>query len=119
MKLELVLDSDRVAQGERVNGRIDVLEGGPSRSLTLTLTFHEQTQSYSVVRYSSGGTIHEGELVTGQPVTFDFTVPAEAPPSVKCKHSELYWELAVTSDEHGLDTHVQRRLTVIPASRRA
>jgi hypothetical protein len=113
VKLELVLDSDRVAQGEKVNGRIDVLEGGPSRSLTLALTFHEQTQSYAAVRYSSGGVIHEGELVAGQPVDFDFTVPAEAPPSVKCQHSELYWELAVTSDEHGLDTHVRRRLSVV------
>ena len=116
MKLELVLDTDAVAQGEKVNGRVDVLEGGPSRSLTLTLTFREQTQSYSVVRYSSGGVVHEGELVTGNPVTFDFTVPAEAPPSVKCKHSELSWELAVTSDEHGLDTHADRRLTVVAAT---
>ena len=113
MKLELVLDSDRIAQGEKVNGRIDVLEGGASRSLTLTLTFHEQTQSYSAVGYSSGGVVHEGELVTGQPVAFDFTVPAEAPPSVKCEHSELYWDLAVTSDEPGLDTHLQRRLVVV------
>ena len=113
MKLELVLDSDRVAQGEKVNGRVEVIEGGPSRSLKLTLTFHEQTQSYSVVRYDSGGVIHEGDLVTGNPVKFDFTVPAEAPPSVKCKHSELYWELAITSDEQGLDTAVQRRLEVI------
>ena len=113
MKLEIVLDSDRAAQGDKVTGRVDVVEGGPSRSLTLTLTFHEQTQSYAVVRYDSGGVIHEGEVVTGTPVDFDFTVPAEAPPSIKCKHSELYWELAITSDEHGLDTHVTRRLEVI------
>jgi len=113
VKLEIVLDSDRAAQGDKVTGRVDVVEGGPSRSLTLTLTFHEQTQSYAVVRYDSGGVIHEGEVVTGTPVDFDFTVPAEAPPSVKCKHSELYWELAITSDEHGLDTHVARRLEVI------
>jgi len=113
VKLEIILDSDRAAQGDKGAGRVDVVEGGPSRSLTLTLTFHEQTQSYSVVRYDSGGVIHEGEVVTGTPVDFDFTVPAEAPPSVKCKHSELYWELAITSDEHGLDTDVSRRLEVI------
>ena len=113
MKLELVLEADRVAQGEKVTGRVDVVEGGPSRSLTLTLTFHEQTQSYSSIRYDSGGPIHTGELLTGQPVDFDFTVPAEAPPSLKSKHAELYWELAITSDEHGLDTHAQRRLEVI------
>jgi len=113
VKLEIVLDSDRAAQGDKVTGRVDVVEGGPSRSLTLTLTFHEQTQSYAVVRYDSGGVIHEGEVVTGTPVDFDCTVPAEAPPSLKCKHSELYWELAITSDEHGLDMHVARRLEVI------
>ena len=112
MKLELVL-GERAAQGERVTGRVDLVEGGASRSLSLTLSFHEQTQSYSAVRYSSGGEIHTGDLVTGQPIDFDFTVPAEAPPSLKSKHAELYWELAITSDEHGLDTHAQQRLEVI------
>ncbi|MDX6436657.1 MAG: hypothetical protein QOK34_1491 [Gaiellaceae bacterium] len=114
MKLELVLDSASVIRGEKVNGRVDVIEGGPARSLKLTLTFHEQTQSYAVVRYDSGGVIHEGDLVTGIPVEFDFTLPDAAPPSLKCEHSELYWELTITSDEQGLDTLVQRRLEVIP-----
>ena len=40
MKLEIVLDSDRAVQGNKVTGRVDVVEGGASRSLTLTLTFH-------------------------------------------------------------------------------
>jgi hypothetical protein len=113
VKLELSLDSASVTRGEKVNGRVDVIEGGPARSLKLSLTFHEQTQSYAVVRYDSGGVIYEGDLVTGTPVDFDFTLPGAAPPSLKCEHSELFWELAITSDEQGLDTVLTRRLEVI------
>jgi hypothetical protein len=56
--------------------------------------------------------VHEGDLVTGQGHSFDFTMPAGAPPSVKTDHAELYWELELRSDEPGLDTNVRRRLEV-------
>jgi hypothetical protein len=112
VKLALELESDRVAPGEGVAGRVRVLEGGPSRSLTLTVSFHERTRDYSAIPYSSGSVVHEGELAAGQTIDFGFTMPAEAPPSVKWEHSELYWELELTSDEPGFDTHVTRRLEV-------
>ena len=113
MKLELELDSEPVAPGGDLSGRVNVLEGGESRSLTLTLTFHEKTADYAVTPLSSDVVLHEGNLTAGESYDFTFTLHDDAPPSVKCKHSELYWELAITSDEHGLDTHVTRRLEVI------
>ena len=60
-----------------------------SGPLTLTLALHERTRDFDVVAYSSSLAVHEGD--------FDFTLPAEAPPGVKGKHSELYWQLDVES----------------------
>jgi hypothetical protein len=113
VKLALELERDRVRPGERAAGRIDVLEGGESRSLTLTVSFHEHTGEFDVVPYRSGSVLHEGDLPTGQTVAFDFTLPAEAPPSLTCEHSELYWQLEIVSDEPGFDSRLTRRLEVV------
>ena len=113
MKLALELDSDRVAAGAPVAGRVVVLGGGESRSLTLTVSFHERTSSYGAVPYSSSSVLHEGDVADGQTFDFDFTLPAESPPSVKGKHAELFWELEARSDRPGFDTRVLRRIEVV------
>ncbi len=118
MKLALELDSDRVEAGGKVAGRIAVLEGGSSRKLALTLNFHEETRDYLVTPYSADTVVREGEVATGQSFEFRFTMPPEAHPSVKAKHSELYWELEVASDEPGLDSHGSRRLEVVAQPKR-
>ena len=117
MKLALELASDQVAAGDEVTGHVQVLEGGPARSLTLTLSFHEWTRDFAAVRYSSGGVVHEGDLVTGEPIAFNFTVPAEAPPSIKAEHSELYWELDVQSDRPGRDANASLRVEIQAGTR--
>lgn len=109
MKLELELDTDPLVAGEEVSGRVKVAEGGSSRTLTLTLSFHEQSRDYQAIRYSSDLSVHEGDLVTGQSYDFRFTTPAGAPPSFKSQHGELYWEVSVATDE----THVSRRVQVV------
>jgi hypothetical protein len=113
VKLELELDTDPLVAGKEVTGRVKVAEGGSSRTLTLTLSFHEHSRDYQAIPYSSDLSVHEGDLLTGQSFDFQFTVPAGAPPSFKSKHGELYWEVAVTSDESGHDTHVSRRVEVV------
>ena len=112
MKLALEL-RDRAVAGEQLSGAIRVEEGGESRLLTLTVAFHEETRDYSVVPVSSDRVLHEGELVTGQTVEFTLDVPADAPPSYKGEHSELWWEVAVHSADPGFDTRVSRRLEVV------
>ena len=112
MKLELVLQTDHVKPGGDVAGHIDVVEGGESRSLTVTLTFFEKTRDYSAAPHSSSFVVHEGDLKAGESYTFSFTLPAEAPTSAKTKNGELYWELEVKSDEQGLDSHARSRLEV-------
>lgn len=115
MKLEIELDDERVAAGENVSGRVVVREGGGSRSLTLTLSFRERSPSYVEIPFSEGGTLHEGDLVTGQALEFGFVLADDAPPSAKGKHGELFWELEAGSDEPGLDTRVIRVVHVTPA----
>lgn len=112
MKLTLELPDQAIA-GELVAGRIQVEEGGESRSLTIVVAFHEETRDYRLVPVSSDRVVHEGALVTGQTIDFSFDLPAEAPPSVKCEHSELWWEVYVHSADPGFDTRVSRQLAVV------
>lgn len=113
MRLELELKSDRAAPGGLVAGRIDVIEGGASRSLTLMLTLHERTSHFDVIAHSSAAVVHRGDLVTGQSFDFEIAVPPEAPPSVKTEHAELSWDLDLKSDEPGLDSRIGRRIEVV------
>ena len=112
MKLELELESDRVAPGDKVVGRVLVHEGGPSRSLTLSVSFHERSSGYDVIPFSSSAVVHEGELPTGAAVDFHFLLPADALPSVNGKQGELYWQIEATADRPGLDAHARRVVVV-------
>ena len=112
MKIELELQSDHIRPGGDVAGHVNVVEGGESRSLTLTVSFYEKTRDYFVPAYGSSFVVHEGDVKAGESYEFSFTLPVEAPTSAKTKNGELYWELEVKSDEHGLDTHAKRRLEV-------
>lgn len=112
MKLALELDADQVAAGEAVTGRVLVLEGGRSRSVTLTLSFRERSPAYLETSSSTSAVIHEGDLATGRALEFRLALPADAFPSVKGRHGELFWEVEAVSDEPGLDTRVSRRLEV-------
>lgn len=115
MKLELQLDADRVAAGEVVTGRVAVLEGGSSGSLTLTISFCERSPAYEAVVFSDATVVREGELATGVTVDFRYPLPESAPPSVEGKNGELFWELEVRADEPGLDTQARRRFEVVAA----
>jgi hypothetical protein len=115
VKLELQLDADRVAPGEEVTGRVLVHEGGRSRALTLTVSFCESSPSYQSAPLSQSTVLHEGDLAAGQAVEFRCELPELAPPGVKGKHGELYWELEVVSDEPGFDTRARRRFEVVAA----
>jgi hypothetical protein len=112
VKLELDLQADRVRPGGDVAGRVNVVEGGKSRSLTVSVSFCEKTRDYFVPAYGSSFVVHEGDVAAGESYEFSFTLPAEAPTSAKTGNGELYWELEARSDEHGLDSRAKRRLEV-------
>ena len=118
MRLEIQLDADRASAGEKLSGQINVLEGGPSRSLALTISFRERSPGYEAVPFSDSGVLHEGDLRAGEAIDFHYSMPDWALPSLKSEHGELYWELEARSDEPGLDTHVRRRIEVVSAEPR-
>jgi hypothetical protein len=113
VKLSLEFDREAVAAGEAVTGRVRILEGGASRSLTLTVSFCERSPSFLTVASADSGVIHEGDLATGGAVDFRFALPASAPPTVRGRHGELFWQLEAVSDEPGLDTRVARPFEVV------
>lgn len=117
MKLDIRLEDDAVAPGGELTGSILVLEGGRSRSLTLTVSFCERSPSFLSVAFESSNVVYEGDLATGQAVTFRYEVPASAPPSVKGRHGELFWQLEAVSNEPGLDTRATRLFTVAGTGR--
>jgi hypothetical protein len=119
-RFELRLDRERCAPGETISGTIDVLEGGPSRSLEMLLAYKEETEEYAAVANSiSSGPLHTGDLTTGMSFEFELALPADAFPNYRSEHGELYWELDVKSEEFGPDTHERRRIKVAPIERPA
>jgi hypothetical protein len=83
------------------------------RSLEARLEYNEETDDYLDVAASvPSGLLYEGDLVAGTSFEFELEVPAEALPNYRSKHGELYWQLDVTSEEPGRDTHERRRIEI-------
>lgn len=117
MKLDIQLDAEIVAQGEELTGHVRVLEGGASRSLTLTMSFCERSPAFLTTPFSERGILFEGDLAGGQAVEFRYRLPDWARPGVKGKHGELFWQLEAVSDEPGFDTRCSRRFEVASPAR--
>jgi hypothetical protein len=112
-RFDLQLDRERYAPGEVIHGRVNVLEGGGSRSLQVVLGYHEKTDDYSAVATTiPGPVLNEGDLRAGMAFDFELRLSSEAFPNLRSNHGELYWELDVKSDEFGRDTHIRRRIEV-------
>jgi hypothetical protein len=112
MKLEIALDAEAVAPGGTLRGLVDVLEGGEARSLTLTVSFCESSPSYMAVPFGRSDVIHEGDLATGQAVTFQYELPEWAPPGVKSEHAALFWQVEAIADRPGLDARASRQFQI-------
>jgi hypothetical protein len=110
---DLQLERDSFAPGERVAGTVLVTEGGGSRTLEVTLAFHEKSPDYEEIPVRETQALHTGDLQTGQALTFALDLPANALPGFRSEHGELYWELDLKSDETGPDTHARRRIEVV------
>ena len=114
--LELQLGRESFAPGERVAGSVLVTEGGGSRALEVVLAFHEKSPDYEEIPFSRSEALHTGDVQTGQSLAFSLELPADARPGYRSEHGELYWEIDVKSDEIGPDTHLRRRIEVVPVT---
>ena len=113
---ELQLERESFAPGERVAGSVLVTEGGGSRALEVVLAFREKSPDYEETAVSQSETLHTGDVQTGQTLAFALELPADALPAYRSEHGELYWEIDVKSDEMGRDTHLRRRIEVVPGA---
>jgi hypothetical protein len=111
---ELQLARESFAPGERVAGTVLVTAGGGSRALEVTLAFHEKSPDYEEIPFGRSEALHMGDVQTGQALAFSLDLPAEALPGYRSEHGELYWEVDVKSDEMGPDTHLRRRIEIVP-----
>jgi hypothetical protein len=112
VKLELRPEADRIAPGRELTGHVLVLEGGQSRSLTLTVRLCERSPGYLAIPISRTVILSGGDLATGQAVDFRCELPEDAPPSVKGRHGELFWELEAASDAPGFDVRASHGFVV-------
>ena len=112
-ELELHIEDGSVRPGDVVQGIVRVVDGGVSRSLTLTLEFHDDSEDYrSVVRREAERELCQGDLVADTTFPFEVRLPDDALPNYRSVHGELYWDVHVEADRAGLDTHVRHRLDV-------
>jgi hypothetical protein len=118
-KLELTLERDEWAPGERVRGRVLAVEGGRSRELGAQLCFCEASNGYETVAHSvpARAPLHTGDLEDGSSFPLELALPADAPPAWSGPGGRLYWEVRVRSDEFGVDTKASREITVVPPRR--
>jgi hypothetical protein len=119
VKLEVRPERERYAPGETVAGAVVVAEGGSSRRLEIELRYREQTmlEEYEHTALTvPGGELHTGDLEAGASFAFAIPLPADALPSFKSAHGELFWELDARSDERGVDTHERVRVVVASPS---
>ena len=117
LRLELELERDSFRPGESVAGAVLVAEGGGSRALEAALVLHEKSPDYDEAPVTVSRELHTGDVQTGQSFDFSLQLPDTAVPGYRSEHGELYWELDVKSDEAGFDTHVRRRIEVLPSPR--
>ncbi len=116
MKLQVQLDTaGPVAPGATVNGHVVVTEGGGARTLTVRLSFVEQTADYKeVARVAGEARVAEGNLAEGFTAPFSLPLPADALPGVACPEGTVGWEVSAQVDRRGLDVHAQQRVDVQP-----
>ena len=99
--------------GDWVRGRVSVLQGGGSRSLSVSVHFRERTRDYSATGASYGGTpVHEGDLTQGGSFNYAIQLPPDALPSFSSANGELFYEVEAKSDERGPDTRESKRIEV-------
>ncbi len=119
-KLDIQLDRQGYAPGDRVSGTVSVVEGGRSRSLDVHVEYREKTSDYIDAQLkSSPALVHQGDLETGSSHAFTVELPSEAPPAFISQHGVMGWVVVARSDEFGPDTVEAKQIDVQPRTRDA
>ena len=117
MKLDLSVEDRPFAPGEWIRGRVEVVEGGRSRRLTVMLHHRDSTTDYTgTIQTIETAALHSGDLTAPASLEFAVQVPPDALPTYSGALGSTFWELDAKSDEPGMDTHARKRIVVaLPA----
>jgi hypothetical protein len=111
VKLSIELTDGKGGPGAWVRGRVTVVEGGGARELRVALQYRESSPHYTHVAFDGPPQLlHSGELTDGQAFDFALFLPADAFPSLKMRHSELYWAACARCDRRGPDAEAHTRI---------
>ena len=114
MRLRVEVDSEPLAPGATVSGRVVVEEGGRARSLSVRLAFVERTADFEKVARDAGTqVVAEGDLAEGAVVAFQLRLPEDAPPDVSTAHARIGWEVRARVDRAGPDPTVDRAVELL------
>jgi hypothetical protein len=118
VKLELSVEDRPFAPGEWIHGRVEVLEGGRSRRLSVMLHQRDSTADYAgTIRTIETAELHSGDLTAPASLEFALQVPPDALPNYSDPLGSTFWELDARSDEPGMDTHARKRIVVALSGR--
>ena len=114
MRLRVEVDSEPLAPGATVSGRVVVEEGGTARSLSVRLAFVERTADFEKVARDAGTqVIAEGDLADGAAVPFQLQLPRDALPHVGSAHARIGWEVRARVDRAGPDPTADRPVELL------
>jgi hypothetical protein len=114
VRLRVEVDSEPLAPGATVSGRVVVEEGGRARSLSVRLAFVERTADFEKVARDAGTqVVAEGDLADGAVVAFQLHLPEDAPPHVSTAHARIGWEVRARVDRAGPDPTVDRPVELL------
>jgi hypothetical protein len=99
MKLQIELATPATRPGERIEGRVVVLDGGAARAVRARLEFVEQVGRLSrCARVEGERTIGADALERGDVLPFELQLPDDAAPGVRTDVGQLRWDLVVSVD---------------------
>jgi hypothetical protein len=117
-RFQLRVERQGYTAGDTVTGSVEVLDGGRSRLLEVSLDYNEKTKDCLDLGTRAGSKrLHEGEVTTGMSFPFALTLPTDALPNYQSAHGELYWEVHFRADQLGHEAHERCRIEVESAHR--
>ena len=113
MSIEIAVDGERFAPGDRVRGRVTVRHGG-LQVIQVGLLFREESPAGEATarQVLAEGFEDARDLAPGTTLDFEIELPADAPPDVRTSHGGLFWEVVAVSDRAGSPQPAGKRIVV-------
>jgi hypothetical protein len=114
VSVSLTVEGDRFAPGDRVRGRVTVLDSG-LQVIQVGLLFREESGGIEATASQVLADDFGDALDLDEGATFDFEIelPADAAPTLSTRHGELFWEVVAKTDRVGEPQTAGERFEVV------